>query len=162
MTRAPAWCISKCYTISVSVLRIFPTTFVTMVICLVTFPFGRCFVGVSHPRLGGNEAKCLELNRVGIQDYSNRINRTHSKHFHKSLKCTSQVWVFKNVKNARDVNKGTLLAPNFTCSMCPSMRSYEIPSLRAYFEYTVAIIVRVAQDGIYFCSFVSHKITKNF
>ena len=31
--------ISKCYTISVSILRIFPTTFVTMVICLVTFPF---------------------------------------------------------------------------------------------------------------------------
>ena len=31
--------ISKCYTISFSILRIFPTTFVTMVICLVTFPF---------------------------------------------------------------------------------------------------------------------------
>ena len=74
------------------------------------------------------------------------------------------------MKNARDVNKGTLLAPNFTCSICPSMRSYKrylaceqaYCLLSAVLSTPVAIIVRVAQDGIYFCSFVSHKITKHF
>lgn len=108
---------------------------------------------------------------MGIADYSmycltiGSIERTQNI-FHKSLKFE----FLKNVKNARDVNKGTLLAPNFTCSICSSMRSYKryLACEQAYclllkqcFEYTVAIIVRVAQDGIYFRSFVSHKITKN-
>ena len=40
----------------------------------------RYLVGVSHPRLAGNEAECLEVNPVGIPDYSmccliyNRVN----------------------------------------------------------------------------------------
>ena len=132
---------------------------------------------MSHPRLEGNEAECLEVSRVGIPDYSmycltiGSIERTQNI-FHKSLNSVRHKFEFlKNVKNARDVNKGTPLAPNFICSMCPSMRSYKryLACEQAYCllsavlnEYTVAIIVRVAQDGIYFCSFVSHKNTKNF
>ena len=55
----------------------------------VSFSFGRCqlrcFVAVSHPRLEENEAECLEVNRMGIPDYSmyfnvGSIERTH-KHF---------------------------------------------------------------------------------
>ena len=97
--------ILKCYTIRVfPFLGFFPTTFVTMVICLVNFPFPLDVVlsvwAIPDSReMKQNVWKSIEWVFRIIQIGS--IERTQNI-FHKSLKCTSQFW---NVKNARDVKQ---------------------------------------------------------
>ena len=103
MTRAPAWHFKMLHHQSVSILRIFPTTFVTMVICLVTFLFPLDVVlsvwAIRYSReMKQNVWKSIEWVFRIIQIGS--IERTQNI-FHKSLKCTSQFWVLKKCKKCQ-------------------------------------------------------------
>ena len=119
MTRASAWYFKMLHHQSVSILRIFPTTFVTMVICLVTFPFPLDFVLSVWAIRDSREMKQNVWKRLDIQDYYSMycltigsIERTQNI-FHKSLKCTLQVWVFKKCEKCQRCKQGDSFGAKF-------------------------------------------------
>ena len=153
---APAWYFKMLHVHhqSVSILRIFYD------VChhgnlLSNFSYWILFVGVSHPRLEGNEAECLEVNRVDILDYSicvlsyNSVNRTHSKHFPQVSTAYVTSLSSKCEKCQRCKQRdycGAKLPVRYVRTWEAMRDSREKSSLRAnilsfkhYFEYTVAI-----------------------